>query len=195
MSASNDAVELRFRYDEKEYLAATRLYFWRSTELTTRLIVAYVLFGAGLLVLNELLEFILPLWSVVALILLAGVAWFHGYVIDLPRAYFRGDPKFRDEYTLIFTDKDIEFKTENLNSRFAWNFYTGVIENDNFYLLVYGKNIHSVSVLPKRAFRDSKQEATFRHLLRRHVDSKLKLTSDERKPAYIPSSLDPPDWR
>ena len=195
MVASNDAVQLSFRYDEKEFLAATRLYFWETPALLVRLIILYVLFGFGLLLLNVLLDFVLPLWSVMALIFVAAVAWYHAYVIDLPRAHFRGDPKYRDEYTLIFTDDGIEFKTENLNAKIAWSFYTGVIENENFYLMVYGKNIHSVSVLPKRAFRDSKQEATFRQMLRRYVDSKLKLSEGEREPEYVPKSLEPPDWR
>jgi hypothetical protein len=195
MSASNDAVQLTFRYDEKEYLAATRLYFWRSTQLLNTLIALYVVFAGAVLVVDGLIEFVLPLWSVVAFILLAGVAWFHGYIVDLPRSYFRGDPKFRDEYTLTFTDAGIDFKTENMSAKIAWSFYTGVIENESFYLLVYGNNIHSVSVIPKRAFRDSKQEATFRQMLRRHVDSNLKLTEGERAEEYVPKSLQPPDWR
>src|SRR5687768_7038186 len=147
MSASNDAVQLSFRFDEKEYLAATRLYFWHSKELVASLIALYVLFAAALLMVYVLLDFILPLWSVVAFIFLVGVAWFHGYVIDVPRAYFRGDPKFRDEYTLLFTDAGIEFKTENISAKIAWSFYTRVIENESFYIMVYGKNIHSLSVL------------------------------------------------
>jgi hypothetical protein len=195
MSASNDAVQLTFRYEEKEYLAATRLYFWRSTQLLNTLIALYVVFAGAVLVVDGLIEFVLPLWSVVAFILLAGVAWFHGYIVDLPRSYFRGDPKFRDEYTLTFTDAGIDFKTENMSAKIAWSFYTGVIENESFYLLVYGNNIHSVSVIPKRAFRDSKQEATFRQMLRRHVDSNLKLTEGERAEEYVPKSLQPPDWR
>jgi hypothetical protein len=81
----SDSVQLNFKYDEKEFLAATRLYFWHSKELLVRLIVDYVLFGAGLLLLNLLLEFVLPLWAIAAFLVLAGVAWFHGYVIDLSR--------------------------------------------------------------------------------------------------------------
>jgi hypothetical protein len=57
----------------------------------------------------------------------------------------------------------------------AWSLYTGVIENKNFYLLIYGKNIASLSIIPKRVFRDSKQEATFVEMLRRHIDYRLPL--------------------
>lgn len=194
MSFSNDSVQLRFKYDEKEFLAATRLYFWHSKEVVARLIVVYVLFAAGFLLLNSLLDFPIPLWIMLILIALVGLGWFHGVVIDLPRARFRGDPKFRDEYNLIFTEAGIEFKTQNLDAKFAWSFYTGVLENDSFYLLVYGKNINSLSILPKRAFQDSKQEAIFRQMLRRHIDSTLKVSEGEQA-EYVPRSLEPPDWR
>ena len=75
----------------------------------------------------------------------------------------------------------------------AWSFYTGVIENDSFYLLIYGRNINTVSILPKRAFRDSKQETIFRQMLRRNLDPTLKLSSGER--AEFPKPLTPSDWR
>jgi len=192
----NQSVQLGFRHTEKEYLAAVRLYFWHTRELLARLIVSYVLLSAGVVLLQLVIGIFIPLWGTIALVLLIGLAWFHGYVIDLPRAYFRGDPKFRDEYNLTFTDAGVGFKTQNASSHLAWSFYTGVMENDSFYLLIYGKNIHSLSILPKRAFRDSKQEATFREMLRRNVDPTLKLSQGEReKQEYVPKSLEPPDWR
>jgi hypothetical protein len=194
--SANDSVQLSFRHDEKEFLAATRLYFRHCTELVVRLSLVGVLFVALLLLLNALVDFILPLWAVIIFIGLAWLGWFHGVVIDLPRARFRNDPKFRDEYHLTFRDENIEFKTENINATYNWNFYTGVIENDKFYLLIYGKNMHSFSVLPKRAFRDSNQETLFRRMLRRKLDPNLKLSAGEQEsPAYVPKSLEPPDWR
>lgn len=197
--SANEAVQITFRHDEKEFLAATRLYFWRSKQLITRLAVVDVLFAILALLLNVLVDFIVPLWALAAMIVLAWVAWYHGLVVELPRRRFRGDPKFRDEFTLTFTDAKIEFKTENVNATFAWNFYTGVIEDDNFYLLTYGKNIHSYSVIPKHAFRDPHDEAMFRRLLRRNLDPNLKLGAGEQETtAYVPRSttnFQPPDWR
>lgn len=191
-----EPVQLVFKLSEKEYLAAVRVYFWRSRELLARLIMSYVLFSSGLLMLSFLLDFLLPLWVLVVLILLVGLGLFHGYVVDVPRRYFRGDPKFRDEYNLIFTDAGIEFKTQSINSSIAWSLYTGVIENDSFYIMIYGKDIPSLSILPKRAFRDSKQEIAFREMLRRNLDHTLKLSAGERETnEYVPASLEPPDWR
>jgi hypothetical protein len=190
----NESVHISFRHTETEYLAATRFYFLHSPALQTGSIVGFVLVSAGLVVLPPLiLGYSLPLLISVLLIGFVGAGWFHRAVIDLPRRYFRGDPKFRDEYHLTFSDAGIEFQTMNMSAMIAWNFYTGVIENDKFYLMKYGNNIHSVSLVPKRAFKDSAEETTFRQMLRRNLDPKLKLSEGEQE--YVPKSVQPPDWR
>ena len=197
MSQSNqESVQLRFSYSEKEYLDAVRFYFRHSKELLARLIVVSVLPALAMLLIYALLDFEFPLWVLVIFMFLGGLGIFHGFVIDLPRKHFRGDPKFRDEYNLTFTDSGIEFKTPHVNSSVAWSLYTRVIENDSFYILIYGKNIHSLSILPKRVFRDSQQETVFREMLRRHIDPKFKADAGElEKKEYVPASLEPPDWR
>lgn len=192
MSYTNK-VELRYSLTEKEYLSAIRYYFLRSTQMLPRIILLYVLICCALLVLNLLLTWPLPVWSIVALIFLVGVAVFHAYLVDLPRRYFRSDPKFRTEYHLTFTDAGIKFKTPEIDSSIAWSLYTGVVENENFYFLVYGKNLPSLSILPKRAFRDNTEETAFRQMLRRHVDQTFKLGDGEGE--YVPMSSQPPDWR
>src|SRR5262245_46242418 len=102
--SATEAVQLSFKHTEDEYLAATRFYFWHSKDLLTRVVVSFVVFSAFLVLLPLFMGFPLPVWANLAMIAIAGVAWFHGYVVDRPRAYFRGDPKFRDEYHLTFTD-------------------------------------------------------------------------------------------
>jgi len=190
---TNEVVRLSFQYAEEEYLAAIRFYFWRSKALLGRAIVIYALFSVGLVLLPLAIGFHLPIWTNLALVAIAGVALFHGYLVDRPRTYFRGDPKFRDEYHLTFTDAGIEFHTQNMSSMTAWNFYSGVVENDSFYFLIYGKNIHTLSIVPKRAFQSSHQETIFRQILRRNVAPTLKLSRGERDEA--PQRLQPPDWR
>jgi hypothetical protein len=195
--AMNESVHISFRNTETEYMAATRFYYLHSRELVTRLIVTFVLFAVGLVVLFPLiLDYSLPIPVSLFLLGIVGAGWFHRAVIDLPRRHFRGDPKFRDEYHLTFSDAGIQFQTLNMSSMIAWNFYTGVIENDKFYLMKYGHYIHSVSIVPKRAFKDSGQETTFRQMLRRNLDPRLKLSEGEREnQEYIPKNLQPPDWR
>ncbi len=170
-----ESIQLSFKYTEAEYLAAARLFLWRSRETLIRLVVTFALLSLGLILVLSFISLDLPLWSTISLSLLVAIAFCHGFFFDLPRRYFRGDPKFRDEYTLTFSDEGIGFKTRNIDASVAWGLYTGVIENKNFYLLIYGKDIASLSVIPKRTFRDSRQEATFVEMLRRHIDCRLPL--------------------
>ena len=193
MMSNTDRVQLHFSHTEKEYLSAVRFFMLHSTETFARIIAFYVLVSLGFLLLNVLLDFPLPLWLIVPMIVGLGVGWFRLYLVDLPRRYFRGDPKFRADYDLTFTDASIQFKTPDINSSIAWSLYTSVIENDEFYIMIYGKNIPSLSIIPKRAFRDSKDETIFRQMLRRNVDQGLKVKEGERE--YVPASLQPPDWR
>jgi len=188
-----DKVELRYSLTESEYLSAVRHYFVRGTGLLARLIVFYGLICAGMLLLNVLLDFAFPLWAVLALLVLIGIAVFRAYLVDLPRRYFRSDPKFRSEYYLTFSDAGIKFKTQDVDSSIAWTLYTSVVESKDFYYLVYGKALPSLTILPKRAFRDRKEESAFRQMLHRHVDQTLKLGEGESD--YFPVSSQPPDWR
>jgi YcxB-like protein len=194
-----EKVRLSFTYTEKEYLEATRLLLWKSSSVLTRLVAFYSLICLGCFLLLVAIDVSLPLWSVISLLLLVGVALYHGVLIDLPRRHFRGDPKFRDEYNLSFSDEGIGFKTRSIDAFLKWSLYTRIIESENFYLLIYGRDIYSASILPKRAFRDSMQEAAFRQLLRRNIDRELSTkyfkSEDAGKTEYVPSSLDPPDWR
>ena len=196
MTFSVDSVQLHYKPDEKEFLEATRLYFRHAKEATVRLIVCGFLIAVLFLLLNVLMNFILPIWVIGAFIFVAWLGLFHGLLVDIPRRRFRSDPKFRDEYNLTFTDSGIALKTAHMSSTVAWSFYSRVLENEHLYVMVYGNNMHALSVIPKRAFRDSQQEATFRELLRRHLPSNAKLNEGEReKQEYVPKSLEPPDWR
>jgi hypothetical protein len=191
--AGKEIVQVNFRHTEPEYISAYRFYVLQSKELLIRLVVFYVLSSAGLLLILMLMEVGFPFWFPVAACVLVGVA-IYGSLSNLPRRHFRDDPRFRDEYHLTCTDSGIEFRTPTINSVVSWSLYTGVIENDKFYILTYG--VHAFTLFPKRVFRDGQQETAFRRLLRRHVDHTLKLSAGEReKSEYLPPPFAPPDWR
>src|ERR1044071_876096 len=122
--SAKEAVQVSFQYAEEEYLAAIRFYFWRSKTILARLVVTFVLFFAVFATLPLFIGLSLAVWFYPLLFIFTGIALFHGYVIDRPRAYFKGNPKFRDEYHITFTDAGIEFHTENMSSMTAWNFYS-----------------------------------------------------------------------
>jgi hypothetical protein len=192
-----ETISLRFRYTEEEYIAATRFYLSRSTDFLLRLAFSTIFLAAGIFfVLLANLEseifFLLTFVGVVSFLM-----WSLFFYIA-PRQRFRSDPKFQDEYFLQFSDDGIQFKTAQIDALVQWSLYTKVLENDRFYLLVYGKNM--ISVIPKRAFASAQQEAAFDALLKRKLprcfDSKRLSArkSDVPERTYVPPA-EPPDWR
>jgi hypothetical protein len=192
-----ETISLRFRYTEEEYIAATRFYLSRSTDFLLRLAFSTIFLAAGIFfVLLANLEseifFLLTFVGVVSFLM-----WSLFFYIA-PRQRFRSDPKFQDEYFLQFSDDGIQFKTAQIDALIQWSLYTKVLENDRFYLLVYGKNM--ISVIPKRAFASAQQEAAFDALLERKLprcfDSKRLSArkSDVPERTYVPPA-EPPDWR
>jgi hypothetical protein len=190
-------ISLRFKYTEEEYVAAIRLYLRRSTSLMIRLAVLF-LYSMGCIALFVWLGFafdFIPLFIFAACFpfLMAFILFF-----VVPRQRFRSDPKFADEYLLQFSDDGIHFKTAQVDALLQWSLYNKVLENERFYILVYGKNM--ISVIPKRAFTDKHQEAAFSAMLKRHLPVYAKAKRlKEREPqelehSYTPPST-PPDWR
>jgi hypothetical protein len=194
-----ESIQLTFKYTEEEYVSAVRFFLLRSKETLIRLGLTLGGLCLALILLFSLLELELPLFLTISPLVLLGIAIFHALFVRLPRRQFRGNPKFRDEYSLTFSDEGIRFKTRSIDSSVAWDLYTEVVENDRFYLLIYGKNIASFSIVPKRSFRDSMQEAAFREMLGRHLALGAASTNipGERvgEGEYTPSSFEPPDWR
>jgi hypothetical protein len=190
-------ISLRFKYTEEEYLAAMRLYLTRSKDLIIRMAIVSI-YSIGCIALFMWMDFasgLIPLFILAACFpfLMAFLLFF-----VIPRQRFRGDPKFQDEYFLQFSDDGIQFKTAQVDALLQWSLYNKVLENERFYILVYGKNM--ISVIPKRAFTDKHQEAAFSEMLKRHLPAyanskRLK----EREPQELEHSytppVTPPDWR
>lgn len=190
-------ISLRFKYTEEEYVAAMRLYLGHSRELIIRMAVLS-LYSIGAIALFMWIDFgigLIPLFIFAACF--PPLIMFLLYYV-IPRKQFRSDPKFADEYFLQYSDDGIHFKTAQIDSLVQWSLYNKVLENERFYILVYGKNM--ISVTPKRAFTDKHQEAAFSEMLKRHIPAYAKAKHlKERGPqelehSYTPPST-PPDWR
>ena len=191
-----DKVDLHFKYTADEYAAAARMFMLRTPAIIVRLGIFITLFTLGIFMLLAAFDtdLLLPLFGTAAIFtgLVAGL--FFG----LPKQRFQSDPKYRDEYFLEFSDAGILFKTDHIDAQVRWNLYTDVLEDERFYVLVYGKNMFSV--IPKRAFKGPQQEARFRELLRRNLAPELNArwlregAAKELEDAYVPPP-EPPDWR
>lgn len=190
-------ISLRFKYTEAEYLAATRLYMTRSADLMIRFGVCSV-YAIGCVILLSWLGIaveMIPVFIVVACLPFI-MAFLLLFVV--PRQRFRSDPKFRDEYLLQFSDEGIHFKTAQIDALLQWSLYNKVLEDERFYILVYGKNM--ISVIPKRAFTSAAEETAFDEMLRRNLPASANAKRLKAHPtappenSYEPPAI-PPDWR
>jgi hypothetical protein len=194
-----EPIQLRFTHTEEEYLAAARLLLLKSKGVLPALFMAYFLIASLLVLLLILTGAALPLWFMTAIMGLLGVALWYRLFIDYPRRHFRGDPKFRDEYLLTFSEEGVACKTSQIDSKLAWSLYTGALENEEMYVLLYGTGTNMITAVPKRAFRSRMQEEAFRDLLKRHIGSTSLAAGTPKKlapeSAYVPPRDGPPDWR
>ncbi len=188
-------VSISFTYTEDEYVRAARLFYARAYRTRFNL-----WFGALLALLGAaglVLEGEVAVLSTVCL-LMGAVLLSFGYVghYVTPRRVYEANPKFRELYELDFTEEGIRFRSKGADTRLEWGFYSKVWETEEFYLLVYGKDMFSV--IPKRAFREPLQEESFRALLRAKLGAPTKPGElKEARPAeaeYRPPAQ-PPDWR
>lgn len=191
-----ETVQLHFKYSEEEWVAASRLYLTGQPALLLRFGAAFLLLVLCFILFAVISEVVMSLFMLsVALVLFTFVV---ALFLILPRQRFRSDPRFRDEFFMEFTDEAIRFQTTQIDSKLSWNLYTGVIENERFYVLLYGKGM--ISVIPKRAFTTRIQETAFREMLWRNLghrsgSRRLKEQPAHQSPdAYIPPA-EPPDWR
>ena len=192
-------IQLKFTHTEAEYLGATRLLLFGQKVLLIRTAAFLVLVVAGILMLSLLGDFAFPLWASLLLgVLMAGGFAYMG-LVDAPRRFFRKDPKMRDEFLLTFSDEGVAVKTAQIDSKLAWSLYKGVQESKSVYVLVYNEPARvSMTLVPKRAFRDAVEELEFRRLVQRKVDQSFALTDEslgDPAYAYVPSKSGPPDWR
>jgi Ca2+/Na+ antiporter len=192
-----DTVHLHFKYTEEEWVAASRLYMRAQPGVLLRLGAAFLLLALCFVFFALISEVVMSLFLLsMGLVLFIFVLLL---VFVLPRQRFRSDPRYEDEFFLEFTDEEIRFHTSQVDSRLSWSLYTRVLENERFYVLVYGKGM--ISVIPKRAFITTNQEMMFRNLVRRKLGhaagSRLLEDPPSLEPShtsYVPPA-EPPDWR
>jgi len=189
-------VHIEYQYSEAEYLAANRLFFFKSTSAVLRLAVFSVLALFAAVMFSLILTDLFPLWASVAFVLLFLGALFYNVLWGLPRKYFRKNASFRGKYQITFSDEGVHVKTSQIDSKLGWGLYTKVFESPDMYLLIYGTDIRMMTAVPKRSFKSSNQEYLFRELVARHITNNSGLKQvPTHEGEYKPTSLTPPDWR
>jgi hypothetical protein len=192
----SEPVTIIFTHREKEYVAATRLFYARVYHTRFLIVISSIVLslGLGLFVIN--VDFLFgTVAMVVGLILL--VINLYAYFVT-PAQHFRRNAKFQEEYDLRFSEDGLLFRSKNVESKLKWSFYSKTWETPNYYFLFYDKGLFTL--IPKRVFTSERQQWAFQDLLRRKIGANVetpKSLPQERREFQtdqIPPQS-PADWR
>ncbi len=161
----DSAIDLTFRYAERDYARALRSHYATRLRLPLDIAVMTGVGGYGVYLLRSPTTHSIGL----ALVLAAGAlaALLLGAFAIVPSVVFRREPKFRDEYSLRFSADGVRFRTVNIDSQLQWAMYPRALITRHSYLLYYGPQ--QFTVIPKRVFERADQRAQFERLLAQHV--------------------------
>ena len=160
-----DVITIQFKYTEKEYLSAVRMYFARTLNPGRDLVIAPLIVAVGLFWwFTAGYDWLLMGLIVVGILVVAASIFL---LVITPRLHWSMQPKLREEYTLTFSDEGIGLTTEHIDSKVAWGMYKRIFEDERFFILVYGRDLFTV--IPKRGFSGSDEEAAFGELARRNI--------------------------
>ena len=144
-----DTVELTFKYTQAEYVKADRQYLIASKTISKTSIVVLAIFLPASLLYLFLSSFSVPGIIFTAIGVVAAIVGSTLYFY-LPLYKFKITPKYKEEYTLTFSNSGITFKTPSIDSTIKWDMYSEIWESNDFYFLIQSPRIYTL--IPKRAF-------------------------------------------
>ena len=161
----SETVNLSFRYAESDYVRALRAHYSSRLRVRLDIIAATVVGLLGIYSWRSpdyhWLGVICVVASVVLLLML-----FAAFVMIPPLA-FRSEAKFRDDYSLTFSQDGIHFRTAHIDSQLQWSMYSRALIDGHSYVLYY--DTRQFTVIPKRVFQNAEQQQIFERLLTQHV--------------------------
>jgi hypothetical protein len=161
----NPIIVLSFRYSENEYVRALRAHYASHLRLPLDIIAVVVMAVAGACFWRSpslhWVGFACAAISIVFVLILIAV------FTVIPMLAFRSEPKFRDEYSLTFSEQGIHFRTAHVDSQLQWSMYSRALVDSHSYLLYYGSR--QFTVIPKRVFEGEEQQLVFEQMLTQHV--------------------------
>lgn len=161
----DEIINLSFRYSKSDIERAVRSHNASRMRPRLDIAMAVVLALAGAFLWRSpdshwFGVFCLGASSVFLLLLLAAL-------VILPALAFRLEPKYRDDYSLVFSPEGIHFRTAQIDSQLQWSLYSRALVDKNSYILYYGSR--TFTVIPKRVFQNPEQQKVFDQLLAHHV--------------------------
>ncbi len=161
-------ITIEFDHRLDEHQRARRLHYKTKSWLARAdkvVAISLVVFGVVLVWLVG------PRWWSLVWFVLAPLEWFDLLSIEplVVRYVFKRSARFQERTTLSFSEECIHYKTPSIDSTLDWSLFTGLIEDDELFLLPY-KAPRTYAVIPKRSFASEEAKAEFRELVRRKVN-------------------------
>ncbi len=161
-------ITIEFDHRLDEHQRARRLYYKKKSSLARAdkiVAIFLVVFGVASVWLAGL-----RWWSLIWFVL-APLEWFDLLSIEplILRYVFKRSAKFHERTTLSFSEERIHYKTPSIDSTLDWSLFTGLIEDDELFLLPY-KAPRTYATIPKRSFASEEAKAEFRELVRKKVN-------------------------
>jgi hypothetical protein len=161
----NESINLSFRYSRSDIVRAVRSHY--ASRMRPRL---DLVLAVGLAVIGAYLwRFPSSHWSGVFAVAASAaflLLLFAAFVVS-PSLAFRLEPKYRGDYSLIFSREGIQFRTAHIDSQLQWSLYSRALVDAYSYILYYGSR--TFTVIPKRVFQNSEQQKTFEQMLGQHI--------------------------
>ena len=161
----SETINLSFRYAESDYVRALRAHYSSRLRVRLDIIAAIVVAVLGAYSWRSPDYHWLSVICVVASVVLVLIP-FAAFVVIPPLA-FRSEEKFRDDYSLTFSQSGIHFITAHIDSQLQWSMYSRALIDKHSYVLYYGSR--QFTVIPKRVFQNAEQQQIFEQLLTQHV--------------------------
>src|SRR5258706_8932494 len=160
----NETIHLSFRYAKSDIVRAMRSHYASVMCPRLDMVMAVVLAVVGAYLWRSPGSHWSGVFAVGASVIFVFFL-FAAFVIGPPLA-FRLEPKYRDDYSLIFSPEGIHFRTVHIDSQLQWSLYSRALVDAYSYILYYGSR--TFSVIPKRVFENSEQQRAFEELLAQH---------------------------
>lgn len=160
----NETIDLSFRYSRSDIVRAMRAHYASHMRPRLDIVMAIGLAAVGAYLWHSSSHWLGVFFvgtSVVFVVFL-----FTAFVIMPPLA-FRLEPKYRDDYSLVFSAEGVHFRTVHIDSQLLWSLYSRALVDAYSYILYYGSR--TFTVIPKRVFQNPEQQEAFDQLLAQHV--------------------------
>ncbi len=161
----SETVNLSFRYAKSDYVRALRAHYASRLRVRLDIVAAIVVGLLGVYSWRSPDYHWLGVVSVGASVVLV-LMLFAAFVVIPPLA-FLSEAKFRDDYSLTFSQDGIHFRTAHIDSQLQWSMYSRALIDGHSYVLYYGSR--QFTVIPRRVFQNAEQQQIFERLLTQHV--------------------------